>query len=588
MPISIRDRQLASAYANLEAQRRSNPSLKIDDTSVLKLMAAVGDRFFSWSDRVLKQLEQPGLTVQQKVDLVKKGLTADEKTDLEQILDSGEIPLELSARNFVELVVGRTPTQPPPQPPPPSNNKDLSVKTGPGGVISGQAKAGDSIEAINISAAPTGRLHMDDTVVIAKADGTGAFTNAHLTGDQAVREGDLIRMRVRHQDGSTGDWLTVKATGVESKDSRNAEVAVFRIGLSDAGSGQVAVTNINASRQVSEPGAVLQLTNTRTGEKTKVTITEEGGFPEGFKVGGKPGDVFSVAASDGANNTDFATEVGKLTVPGGNANTTDLIEDPKLHKDELNADGTPKFSTKRFTGPLFKDGVKPSDVQQGQIGDCYLPAAMAALAQTHADAIENMIRDNGDGTYTVTFQERDWSTNGYRPVEIPVDGDLYVRSWGGPLYGSSAGDKGEKSMELWFPLVEKAYAAWKGSYDTIGNGGHAGSLFEAVLGERSRTTGISASGGASVWAALTSAIDQGNPVAAGTFGSDRESLYTNSGVYADHAYSVLGYEEKNGQKYVTLRNPWGESEPAGNGANDGVFQLKLEEFTKLYQTLMYV
>ena len=51
---------------------------------------------------------------------------------------------------------------------------------------------------------------------------------------------------------------------------------------------------------------------------------------------------------------------------------------------------------------------------------------------------------------------------------------------------------------------------------------------------------------------------------------------------------MLGYEEKNGEKYVTLRNPWGESEPAGNGPNDGVFQLKLEEFSKLYQTLMYV
>ena len=36
-----------------------------------------------------------------------------------------------------------------------------------------------------------------------------------------------------------------------------------------------------------------------------------------------------------------------------------------------------------------------------------------------------------------------------------------------------------------------------------------------------------------------------------------------------------------------MRNPWGESEPAGNGANDGIFKLKLEEFAKLYQNLMY-
>ena len=38
---------------------------------------------------------------------------------------------------------------------------------------------------------------------------------------------------------------------------------------------------------------------------------------------------------------------------------------------------------------------------------------------------------------------------------------------------------------------------------------------------------------------------------------------------------------------MTLRNPWGEVEPAGNGPDDGIFNLKLAEFQKLYQTLMY-
>ena len=50
---------------------------------------------------------------------------------------------------------------------------------------------------------------------------------------------------------------------------------------------------------------------------------------------------------------------------------------------------------------------------------------------------------------------------------------------------------------------------------------------------------------------------------------------------------MLGYKEVNGEKLVTIRNPWGESEPAGNGANDGIFDLPLKDFQKLYQTLMY-
>ena len=36
-----------------------------------------------------------------------------------------------------------------------------------------------------------------------------------------------------------------------------------------------------------------------------------------------------------------------------------------------------------------------------------------------------------------------------------------------------------------------------------------------------------------------------------------------------------------------LHQPESGSEPAGNGPDDGIFNLKLAEFQKLYQTLMY-
>jgi hypothetical protein len=50
---------------------------------------------------------------------------------------------------------------------------------------------------------------------------------------------------------------------------------------------------------------------------------------------------------------------------------------------------------------------------------------------------------------------------------------------------------------------------------------------------------------------------------------------------------VLGYEQSGTDRFVIVRNPWGESEPAGNGPNDGIFKLKLEDFTKLYQSLYF-
>ncbi|GMU58614.1 MAG: hypothetical protein AMXMBFR34_03770 [Myxococcaceae bacterium] len=586
MPMRISDSKLASLYATFERQQQSSAGFKLGREQALEILSMVGDRSGWSATKVLAELKKPGLSQDAQVALAAKGLTKSEKKDLEAILDQGTVKLDPGAKAFLEAVVGRTGGGGGGG----GSVNGLSVTGDQKDGLTGVTKAGATIEAINITTAPGGRLHMDDTMVIGKADANGKFSMAKLTGDQAMREGDLIRMRARYADGTTSDWMTVKAKGIEAKDSRNAVVALFRIGLADTGSGKVSVENINASRQVSEPGAKLQFTNLRTNEKTQVTITDLGGFPDGFKLNGKAGDSFSVAATDGTNNSAFTTAVGNVTVPGGNPGGTDLIPDPALHRDELNADGTPKFGKKSYTGPLFIDGAKAGDVQQGQIGNCYFPAAMAALAQHHPDAVQNMIKDNGDGTYTVTFKQQDWATGGrYKDVQIKVDGDLYTRSWGGPLYGHSSNSSDPKKMELWFPLIEKAYAQWKGSYDSIGNGGHVSDVFEDCLGVSTSSMGLSYSSLDSVWSRITKNVDEKKAIGAGTYGEDQEAKYTNTGVYADHAYSVLGYEKAaNGERYVLMRNPWGESEPAGNGPNDGVFKLKLQDFTKLYQTMYFV
>ncbi len=565
MPAPITDRRLSQLYASYE--RAARP---IGKEQALDILSYLGDSARWGQVKLADALKKPGLSAEQQIALARDGITANERRDLETILDKGSVPLEAGAREFLEQVLGRTP---------PPAAEGLSVTGDQKHGLSGVTKAGASIEAINISTAPGGRLHLDDTMVIGTADANGRFNQARLTGEQAPREGDLIRMRARYADGSTSDWVTVKASGIEARDTRNAVVALFRVGLADAGDGKISVSNINGSRQVSEPGAQLQFTNKRTGEKTVVTLNDEGSFPAGVSLNGRPGDAFSVAASDGVNNATFTESVGNVTVPGAPPGDVDLVPDPALHRDELDSSGKPRFNKVRFTGPLFVDGVAPGDAQQGQIGDCYFPAAISAIAQSNPSALTNMIKDNGDGTYTVTFKQRDWATGQPKDVPITVDGDLYARSYGGPLYGRSANSGDPKKMELWFPLVEKAYAQWKGSYDTIGDGGHVSDVFEDVLGTEASMMGIGTWNQDRVWTQLVANVDAKKAVGAGTYGDSENGRYTNSGVYANHAYSILGYEQADGERYVVLRNPWGESEPAGNGADDGVFKLKLADFT---------
>ncbi|MGI5862598.1 MAG: C2 family cysteine protease [Myxococcales bacterium] len=568
----ISDSRLRGIYNDLIKQNAT-----LDDSAVLQVLAAVGDGSRMTYKKLLEQLSAPGMTKQQQLELCLKGMTANEKRDICKILDEGQVPMSPTARNFLEALVGRSPLQ--------GNNPLQIIITGDQkNGIAGVAGPNVTIEAINLSAAPGSRLHVDDTMVIGRTDEFGRF----IGNMDDIQEGDIIRMRARGADGKVGEWITVRASGISAQDTRQAIVALARVGLADAGDGKLRLEAVE-SRPLTEPGARLQLTNERTGEKTIVTADENGKLAGPVLLNGRPGDVFSVAATDGRTNTDFAIEAGKLIAPGAATDKSTIdLPDPAMCSDELDANGNPKFELKRFTGPLFHNGVAPGDVEQGYIGDCYFPAAMAAIAQLQPEVIENMIRANADGSYTVTFKERDWRMGGYKDVEVRIDGDLWARSWGSPIYGASGGDKSQKKMELWWPLIEKAYALWQGSYDTIGHGGVSSDIFEACLGRDGAYSGIKYMSADSLWAELKDAIDNKLPCAAGTYGESQEALYTNTGIYANHAYSILGYEERDGERYVTLRNPWGQSEPAGNGKDDGIFKLTLADFQKYYQSFMTV
>jgi Calpain family cysteine protease len=571
---AIADRVLARRYKEIE-----NSQTTIDTKNVLPLLAAIGDMTSRGADYTLKMLAKAP-TKQAQFDIVKEGLTDGEFADVESILDSGTAPMSAEWKNFFEALVERavldTETQ---------GNAPLQVNESFKGGISGTAPAGVVVEAINLTTAPSGRLHLDDTVDVATADANGKF-KGDLKGQlQGTLQGDVIMLRTRDKDGKTSEWTTVRAGGLAAADTRNAVPALFRIGLTPDDQGNIAVANINASRPICEPGAVLQFKNQRTGETFKVTINGEGQMPAGVTIKGKPGDTITVAATDGTNNKNFAKKTGELTVPkvGTNPGHDVDLKDPALHKDELDGNGKPRFQTARFTGPLFVREVSYADVAQGQIGDCYFPSALAGIAHFRPEAIKKAIKDNGDGTYTVTFLEKNWRTGKYDPIERTIDGDLYVRSSGSPLYGATTGANTTSNMELWFPLIEKAYADWQGSYDAIGNGGSAGGVMEVMLGEETTSMFLGTSATERAWTLIKESVDAKNPSSLGT--SDDEAKYKGTGIYGDHSYSVLGYKEVNGKRYVQIRNPWGESEPSGNGENDGVFFMEVEEVCRLFVSL---
>jgi hypothetical protein len=570
MPVSLNDRRLASLYAALERRQGRDPSTVVGRDQALELLAEVADRPGRPAAAMLAELRTPGLSEAQQVELARKGLTAEERADLTAILSKGDLALAPAARQFLEAVLGGAKV---------ARGASLDVMTTATGVR-GTTRPGATIEAVNVSAA-AGSGH--DVFALGAADDSGRFA-ARLSGPQRPRPGDFVKLRARFDDGTTTDWVTVRADG---RDERPAALVVNRLELSTTSSGRVAVTSRDDEAHLSEPGARLQFTNVRTGASEQVTLDGQGRLPKGFALAGKAGDRFSVAVTDGAHNRTFREVAGFVTVAGG-ARAGGLVPTPGLHKDELNADGTPKMKAVTYTGPLFRDGVSMHDVQQGSLANCYFPAAVAALAHLRPDVIQRIMRDNGDGTFTVTFTQRDWATGRTKQVPVTVDSDLWTRpDKGTAAYGRGGTDHTPASMELWYPLLEKAYAQWKGSYDVIGNGGVASDVFEELTGEAGDYYDLHArTNPDALWKRITTALDDQRPVAAGTHEEKGPVHYTNTGVFSDHAYSIIGSQTEGSKRFLLLRNPWGDSEPRNNGPDDGVFKLELGRFMELFANVM--
>jgi hypothetical protein len=286
------------------------------------------------------------------------------------------------------------------------------------------------------------------------------------------------------------------------------------------------------------------------------------GFVARNKDAFEPGAAALVNAALKKNTAVVEGEVGKSRVGGPTHDPTLTAEDKKA--------GTVSYTQR--TGAMQVGGINADDPLQGQVGDCYLVSSLAAVANTHPELLDKNLKTNKDGTYTVTFYARPDMSGPAKPVQVTVDGDFPTK--GSSLEYISARDR----QELWPLVYEKAYAQWKGGYGAI-EGGMGSMALEALTGAKPAYFTITSDADpAQVFQKVKEACANKGAVVALSqpYGSEVQ------GMIADHAYTLLGTEEKNGQQLVKLRNPWGQSEPGHDGRDDGVFTLTAEQFAKAY------
>lgn len=263
-----------------------------------------------------------------------------------------------------------------------------------------------------------------------------------------------------------------------------------------------------------------------------------------------------------------AGEMQALAKIAGDTGLKHTPREPALTEDSAKAGVT---YTAR-AGEVAVNGIHFDDPMQGQVGDCYFISSLAAVAKTDPQLLANAVKTNRDGTYTVTFYERATAGAKPKPVQVTIDGSFATRR--GQLEYAVA----RETRELWPMIFEKAYAQWKGGFGAI-EGGMGATALEALTGQ---PTGFLPVGNeakpAEVFAKIKQALDEGGAVVACSKPWDPSE----QGVVADHAYTLLGVEERNGEQYVKLRNPWGEREPGADGRDDGIFSLPIAKFVTSY------
>jgi len=241
------------------------------------------------------------------------------------------------------------------------------------------------------------------------------------------------------------------------------------------------------------------------------------------------------------------------TSRGGNPDIgVDRVKDAKYG----HVDGTPFIQGSGDAHP-----ADWNDIQQGNLGDCYFMSAMGEVAKQNPDVIQNAIKDNGDGSYTVRFYEKKGDGpfglfgHHYEPKDIKVTPDFPVDAGGNQVF-AGPGDTDGSKKELWPALMEKAYAQWKGgSYHGI-EGGNPGDAMSALTGKDSSEK----SAKDVTIDELDQALNSGKAVVAGTpENGGKKEMFENKTLYTDHAYMVTGVDKANGT--VTLRNPWGTWTP---------------------------
>ncbi|WP_428535759.1 C2 family cysteine protease [Rhodopila sp.] len=200
--------------------------------------------------------------------------------------------------------------------------------------------------------------------------------------------------------------------------------------------------------------------------------------------------------------------------------------------------------------------VSVFDINQGQLGDCFLLSPLGEAALFHPTSITGMIHDNGNGTQTVTLYTDQsgglpvLGSVGFKAAAVTVDDSFSAAS----VNNGPTQDVFAQQKEIWPQVVEKAVATLNGGYAAIADGGYPVLAMEELTGHAA--TAIAP-------AALSFASLQQFVAARDLIAMDTSSTGPLPyGLVAGHCYMFDTLTGSGTAASVQLLNPWGLDQPS--------------------------
>uniref|UniRef100_A0A7N9ATL7 Calpain-3 n=1 Tax=Mastacembelus armatus TaxID=205130 RepID=A0A7N9ATL7_9TELE len=244
-------------------------------------------------------------------------------------------------------------------------------------------------------------------------------------------------------------------------------------------------------------------------------------------------------------------------------------------------------------------GASRTDICQGDLGDCWLLAAIACLTLNEKLLYRVVPQEQSFSEgYAGIFHFQFWRYGDW--VDVIIDDRI-------PTFNNQlVFTKSAERNEFWSALLEKAYAKLHGSYEAL-KGGNTTEAMEDFTGGVTEFYEMKEAP-KELYKIMKKALERGS-----LMGCSIDSLVparfetrTVTGLVKGHAYSVTAVEEHKDSKVrlVRLRNPWGQVEWNGpwsdnskewatlskaekeklqhQSAEDGEFWMSFEDFKKNY------